>query len=315
MADILSQEEIDALLDVVDEDDCCVDDNENYEYKPHRQITLYDFKRPNKVSRKDLRKFREIHDKMSRHLAIVLSKKMRSITEIQLHSIDQMTYAEFLMGLPNPTSFNIGTMDPLEGQFCLEINPSIMYPMIDRSFSGNGEPFEDVRLFTDIELIVIKDILSTVESSLNVVWRGIAPAINTSINIFESSPNIIQIAPMNEIVIMVVMEVIIGHSSGMLNIAYPYSMIEPMLYLFEKNDDNSKSQHVFKPNELEAILEVEMEVILDSCQSTLGDLLKLSVGDFIPLNAGKTHLSVNSEKLFSAKTIDNNEQYKTIELQ
>jgi len=101
MADILSQEEIDALLDVVDDGG-----DEGFDAESEgggdnlfsqRQITLYDFKRPNRVSKEQLRAFRGIHDKMARSLSSQISSIMRSIVEIQLHSVDQMTYGEFLM--------------------------------------------------------------------------------------------------------------------------------------------------------------------------------------------------------------------------
>ena len=106
MADILSQEEIDALLEVV-EDDGDTNAIETEDTGPQRQITLYDFKRPNRVSKEQLRAIRGIHDKLARSLSSQISSIMRSIVEIQLHSVDQMTYGEFLMSLPSPTSFNV----------------------------------------------------------------------------------------------------------------------------------------------------------------------------------------------------------------
>ena len=115
MADILSQEEIDALLDVVEDegDDILESEDDGGGGHHHqRQVTLYDFKRPNRVSKEQLRAFRGIHDKMARSLASQISSIMRSIVEIQLHSVDQMTYGEFLMSLPNPTSFNVFSVKP-----------------------------------------------------------------------------------------------------------------------------------------------------------------------------------------------------------
>ena len=132
MADILSQEEIDALLDVVeDEGDDILEGGDDH-LLPQRQVTLYDFKRPNRVSKEQLRAFRGVHDKMARSLASQISAIMRSIVEIQLHSVDQMTYGEFLMSLPNPTSFNVFSVKPLEGSGVIEINPSIAFPKLDR---------------------------------------------------------------------------------------------------------------------------------------------------------------------------------------
>ena len=114
MAEILSQEEIDALLEVVDENDSGIG-TRNKEEKDERNIVVYDFKRPNRVSKEQLRSIKGIHDKLARNLASQISSIMRSIVEIKLHSVDQMTYGEFLMSLPSPTSFNVFSIKPLDG--------------------------------------------------------------------------------------------------------------------------------------------------------------------------------------------------------
>lgn len=128
MADILSQEEIDALLEAVDDGESD-EALQKQDILPQKSVTLYDFKRPNRVSKEQLRAFRSIHDKMARALSSQISAIMRSIVEIQLHSVDQMTYGEFLMSLPSPTSFNVFSMKPLDGTGVLEINPSIVFPL------------------------------------------------------------------------------------------------------------------------------------------------------------------------------------------
>ena len=97
MADILSQEEIDALLEVVDDEGTEPETLERPTAIQQRQVTLYDFKRPNRVSKEQLRAFRGIHDKMARSLSSQISAIMRAIVEIQLHSVDEMTYGAFLM--------------------------------------------------------------------------------------------------------------------------------------------------------------------------------------------------------------------------
>ena len=227
MADILSQEEIDALLDVVDDETDLFEAGDESPVS-NRQVTLYDFKRPNRVSKEQLRAFRGIHDKMARTLASQISSIMRSIVEIQLHSVDQMTYGEFLMSLPNPTSFNVFSMKPLEGSGVIEINPSIAFPMLDRLLGGKGEPFDASREFSDIELSLFETILRVMMSTLKEAW-GPVMDIFPNIESKESSPNVVQIVAQNEIVVMVVMEIIIGQSSGMMNICYPVIALEPVL--------------------------------------------------------------------------------------
>ncbi len=288
MADILSQEEIDALLDVVEDEGEDVLEAAEENILPQRQVTLYDFKRPNRVSKEQLRAFRGVHDKMARSLASQISSIMRSIVEIQLHSVDQMTYGEFLMSLPNPTSFNVFSMKPLEGSGVIEINPSIAFPMLDRLLGGKGEPFDASREFSDIELSLFETILRVMMSTLKEAWgpvMEIYPAIESK----ESSPNVVQIVAQNEIVVMVVMEIIIGHSSGMMNICYPVISLEPILPKLASrdlmlNETNSKKS---RNKELQVLLggaKVTVEANLGESELSLRDILELNTGDIIRLN-------------------------------
>lgn len=256
MADILSQEEIDALLEVVDDDGAEAEIAE----KPttvvqQHQITLYDFKRPNRVSKEQLRAFRGIHDKMARALSSQISAIMRSIVEIQLHSVDQMTYGEFLMSLPSPTSFNVFSMKPLDGTGVLEINPSIAFPMIDRLLGGKGDPYESTREFSDIELNLLDTILRQMMQNLKDAWAPVTEIFPT-VDVKESSPNVVQIVAQNEIVIMVVMEIIIGHSSGMMNLCYPVISLESVLSRLASRDImlSETSSKKSRNKELQALL-------------------------------------------------------------
>jgi len=289
MADILSQEEIDALLDVVeDEGDDVLESGEDT-LTPQKQVTLYDFKRPNRVSKEQLRAFRGVHDKMARSLASQISSIMRSIVEIQFHSVDQMTYGEFLMSLPNPTSFNVFSMKPLEGSGVIEINPSIAFPMLDRLLGGKGEPFDASREFSDIELSLFETILRVMMSTLKEAW-GPVMEVYPTIESKESSPNVVQIVAQNEIVVMVVMEIIIGHSSGMMNICYPVISLEPILPKLASRDLmlNETSSKKSRNTELQVLLggaKVTVEADLGGAELTLGDVLELKVGDILRLSS------------------------------
>ncbi len=289
MADILSQEEIDALLEVVEEEDIAPDELEKAsDILDNRQITLYDFKRPNRVSKEQLRTIRAMHDKMARGLASDISSLMRSIVEIQLHSVDQMTYGEFLMSLPSPTSFNVFSMKPLDGKGVIELNPSIAFPMIDRLLGGNGAPFETTREFTDIELNLLEQILRVVMQDMKEIWSPIMdmyPIIEAK----ESSPNVVQIVAQNEIVIMVIMEIIIGQTSGMMNICYPVITIESLLPRLANRDLmlNETSSRKSRNKELRALLrgaKIELEAVLGYAELNMVQVLDLKVGDIIKLN-------------------------------
>lgn len=299
MADILSQEEIDALLAVVD-------GHEEQEVKPkYDHVMLYDFKRPNRVSKEQLRAFKGIHDKLARSLSSQISSAMRSIVEISLHSVDQMTYGEFLMSLPNPTSFNVFSMRPLDGTGVLEINPSIAFPMIDRLLGGRGEPYNHQREFSGIELNLLDSILNQVIVNLKDAWAPVTeiyPAIDTK----ETSASVVQIVAQNEIVIMVVMEIVIGNSRGMMNLCYPVISLETILSRLGSrdlmlSDTNTKKS---RNKELQALIGgsgVVVSVGLGNAVLDLKNVMELKVGDIIRLDR-----PANDEVVVS---IDGREKY------
>ena len=318
MADILSQEEIDALLGDVGSDDLADLEEELEEESssdsggysqpnPDVQITLYDFKRPNRVSKEQLRAFRSIHDKLARTSSSQISAIMRSIVEIQLHSVDQMTYGEFLMSLPNPTSFNVFSMKPLEGNGILEINPSIAYPMIDRILGGKGEPFENNREFSDIEISLFETILKVLMDNLRDSWK-IVEEINPVIEQKESSPNVVQIVAQNEIVVMIVMEIIIGQSSGMMNICYPVIALESLLPKLASRDLmlNESGSKKSRNQDLKVILggaDVEVEAFVGTAMVSLRDILELESGDMLKLDRGiddGVEVTINGKERFVA---------------
>ncbi|MFL1705795.1 MULTISPECIES: flagellar motor switch protein FliM [unclassified Campylobacter] len=307
MADILSQEEIDALLEVVDEDGDTSDIGSSSQ-EDQRQIIIYDFKRPNRVSKEQLRAIKGIHDKLARNLASQISSVMRSIVEIRLHSVDQMTYGEFLMSLPSPTSFNVFSIKPLDGNCVLEINPSIAFPMIDRLLGGNGEGFETSRELTDIEVNLLDAILRMMMQRLKDSWSMITD-MYPNVEAKESSPNVVQIVSQNEIVIMVVMEIIVGNSSGMINICYPVIYLEPILSRLANRDImlGETSAKKSRNKELKTLIgraEVLYEAILGKANISVDEFLNLKEGDILRLDRSandKAIVTIDKKDVFLAE--------------
>ena len=298
MADILSQEEIDALLEVVDEDG----DTSNIEIEEspqgeQKQIIIYDFKRPNRVSKEQLRAIKGIHDKLARNLASQISSVMRSIVELRLHSVDQMTYGEFLMSLPSPTSFNVFSIKPLDGN-C----------MIDRLLGGTGENFEANRELTDIEVNLLDAVLRMIMQRLKESWSMITD-MYPNVEAKESSPNVVQIVSQNEIVIMVVMEIIVGGSSGMINLCYPVIYLEPILSRLANRDImlGETSAKKSRNKELKTLIgraEVLYEAILGKSIVSVNEFLNLKEGDILRLDRGaddKAIVCIDKKEVFLAE--------------
>ncbi|RAZ49819.1 flagellar motor switch protein FliM [Campylobacter hyointestinalis] len=309
MADILSQEEIDALLQAVDEDgDTATTTEANLHPGDPKQVIIYDFKRPNRVSKEQLRAVKGIHDKLARNLASQISSIMRSIVEIRLHSVDQMTYGEFLMSLPSPTSFNVFSIKPLDGNCVLEINPSIAFPMIDRLLGGNGDGFESNRELTDIEINLLDAILRIMMQRLKESWSMITD-MYPNVEAKESSPNVVQIVSQNEIVIMVVMEIIIGNSSGMINLCYPVIYLEPILSRLANRDImlGETSAKKSRNKELKTLIgraEVLYEAILGKTVISVNEFLNLKEGDILRLDRSaddKAIVCIDKKDVFLAQ--------------
>ena len=164
MADVLDQNEVDALLAAVDTgggDDGApsqrMPTSRPAPNTPQKESRTYDFKRPERVSKDQMRSLESLHDSFSRNLGASLSSFLRTIVEVRVSTIEQLTYSEFIHSLPNPTNFNLLSCEPLEGQMCLEISPLIIYPIIDRLLGGSSnEIFVPQRPLTSIELRLIQ---------------------------------------------------------------------------------------------------------------------------------------------------------------
>jgi len=295
MADILSQEEIDALLSNVSSDDDVSDESiQQMDFVP-KKISVYDFRRPDRVSKEQLRSLRNLHDKFARNFSSSLSNYLRTITDITLVSVDQMTYGEFLMSLPDPTSFNIISMIPMEGNAVLEINPSLVFPIVDKLLGGGGQPLYQTRELTMLEQHIMEGIITLILKDLEEVWRQIIPNIRYKKELSENSPHIIQIVAQNEVVVLIVFEVKFGDVTGMLNLSIPAIVLEPILGKLSSQDwliGSREGQVGENEEEILDIIEkskVKITVELSETILNMEELLNLREGDLILLD-DKSHV-------------------------
>src|SRR5512137_1128290 len=137
MTEVLSQDEIDQLLTAIN-----AGETEIESIKPTadtRKIKIYDFKRPDKFSKEQIRTVQNMHETFARLTTTTLSAQMRALVNVHVASVDQLTYEEFIRSIPNPTTLAIINMEPLKGSAVLEIDPSITFAVIDKLFGGKGE--------------------------------------------------------------------------------------------------------------------------------------------------------------------------------
>jgi len=286
MARALSQEEIDALLAQLATQESAEEEAETLS-KPSKKAQLYDFRRPDRLSKEHIRSLHLIHDRFARSYSSSLSAYLRTMSEVNMVSIDQITYSEFLMSLPDPTCFNVLTMDPLEGRAVLEINPSIVFPIIDKLLGGPGQPLAEVREITDIEYKILDGVIKRVLSDLQEAWREVVE-VKISLVGMETSPQLIQIVAPNEPVILITFEVKIADISGMMNLCIPSVALEPVSHRFTQDWYSTASKE--RPPEIKVWIEqilgnVKLNVcaMLGRSTLTVKELLDLEVGDILVL--------------------------------
>lgn len=150
MADILSQEEVDALLTAVSEGDFPVETPEKPPV-PRVHIAKYDFKRPERISKEQFRGFQTLSELFARDLSTSMGGSLRAVARVSVVSVDQITYDEYVLSISNPTSYNVIRLPPLEGNLILEFSPSLIFPIIDRMLGGRGSATSEARELTEIE--------------------------------------------------------------------------------------------------------------------------------------------------------------------
>ena len=228
-----------------------------------------------------------LHEGFGRKFAAGLSAMLRSIVEVKLTSVDQLTYSEFIFSLDNPTCFNLLRAEPLEGNLILDINPSILYPMIDRLLGGGREgTLMARRPLTEIELRLVSRITDLFLSELKHAWENVLELELAVIQV-ESNPQLIQIVPPNEVVVIICFEVSLIEVRGMINLCIPYNSFERISGKISSNSWVSYGKKQATPQSIKRIsksirnMEVELKVKLAPAKIKMHELLQLQVGDVI----------------------------------
>ena len=204
MAKILSQDEIDALLTTVSAGDASGEDG--YEDAKLRSIVAYDFKHPNRVSKDQIRTLENMHDNFAGHFGSTLSAILRTIVDVDLVSVDQITYSEFIMSLVSPSCTYTFSARPLEAVCLVDFNPTLTFSLIDRMFGGHGKILETERELTGIERSVMGRLVERLYAELEKSWEHIVKVELDQIS-FETNPQFIQIVPPGETVVVISFQV------------------------------------------------------------------------------------------------------------
>ncbi len=223
---VLSQEEIDNVFKKLREGG--TDDD------PAKKAQVYDFRRPDRIAKDQLRAIHLLHENFARGLASSLSAYLRAYVAVNLVSVEQLSFMEFTQCLPSPTCMIALGMRPFDGNAVLEINPTLVFPILEMLLGGSGKVATKInREITEIEQSIMEGLLRIVLHDLRTAWHAVT-TIDFAIDNFETEPQLLQILAPNEAVVAISMEVRIGDTAGMMNIGIPSIIIKMLRQKFDQ---------------------------------------------------------------------------------
>jgi flagellar motor switch protein FliM len=193
--------------------------------RPSVPYEMYDFRRPDKFSKDQLRTLQMLHETFARLAGTSLSALLRTPVNIDLISLEQVPYEEYLRSI-SQSVFAITSLPPLTGQAVLEVEFALVFTMIDRLLGGPGRSISRTNL-TDIEKPLVRTTIERMFQSFKNAWEGIV-VVNPGIEGLETSSQFVQIAPPNDIVVTILFEVKIGTQRNAMSLCIPYLVLKPI---------------------------------------------------------------------------------------
>jgi flagellar motor switch protein FliM len=278
---VLSQEEIDNVFrnmrDTGGDDELA------------RRAQTYDFRRPDRIAKDQLRAIHVLHENFARSLASSLSAYLRAYVAVNLVSVEQISFREFTQCLASPTCMAVLSMKPYEGNAALELNPALIFPVLEMLLGGSGKkPQKIAREITEIEQSIMDGVLRILMQNLKAAWQSVTK-IDFAVESRETEPALLQILAPNEALVAVSMEVRIGENSGMMNLGVPSIIIKMLRQKFDQQwsvrkteiteDEHARILRLIKP----ARLLVDARLQGDSI--SVENLLNLKEGDVLQFDA------------------------------
>jgi flagellar motor switch protein FliM len=295
MADILSQNEIDSLLSEMSSGRVDVDDVVSGRFASSRSDVMnYDFRRPNRISKNQVRTLQSIHENFSEVFGYYLVSKLQTLVSFSVTSVDQLFYSEFILSVSNPSCIYVFDILGTDGSGIMEISPELALTLVDLLLGGKGDTMPKPRTITPIEQAVIRGIIEHALSDLRNAWRAIAD-LNFKYSRLEIEADFVQIAPSSEIVIVVSFDVKIGNSNNnfMMNLCFPTFALEEVLAKLNRQQLTTTAVKQSKKRVIDNIniIQQQMSITylpvmaeLGKTSLTVGEIMELNVGDIIKLS-------------------------------
>lgn len=321
-SDTLSQEEIDKLLNNIDDSSQEEIQKEigKKDSISEKKVKEYDFKRPVKFSREQQRTLQLVHESFARELSTYLSGRCRTFIEVRYASIDQITFSEFQQSLTSPTYISIFSTDVLTGNAILQMGLDVGYVLIDRLLGGPGFSLEELRNPTEIEMSILRKESAVMLRTLSKSWTTIID-LDIMLEKVETNPQFVQIAPPNEMTLLITLAVTVRDVQGFINICFPSSTLEP---ISDKLSTRIWTQSVKKSEksakDLEKLLmmsKMNVAANLGEAELYLRDLIALQIGDVVRLKSfyeEPIDVNIQNFPIFKAE-IGNNKGFYAVKIE
>ena len=287
MTEVLSQDEIDQLLTAISSGDAETEDTR--QVAERKNIRIWDFRRPDKFSKEQIRTVSFMHETFARLTTTSLAAQLRSMVHVHVASVDQLTYEEFLRSIPSPTALAVINMDPLTGSAILEIDPAITFTVIDRLFGGPGEGTKINRELSEIERAVMESIIVRILGNMREAWSQVID-LRPRLGQIETNPQFVQIVPPTEMVVLVTLETKVEEVEGMMNFCIPYLTIEPIIsklsaqYWYSSVRRGATTENLNVLRERLAGIDVPLVAEVGGLTLAMKDVMALQPGNVIRLS-------------------------------
>ena len=261
----------------------------------HSPAVLFDFRRPDRIPKSQIRAIQLLHDTFVRNLASSLSVYLRSYLTVNLASVEQLSYTEFLQGLPSPTCLVSVGLRPYDGSGVLELGPSLVFPVLEMVLGGAGKfSSGSQRGLTEIEQKLLDGLIRIILQDLHEAWKGVTE-MEFTVQAIETEPQLVRVLAPNEAVVAVAVEVAIGETVGMMNIALPSIVIKMMRQKFDQQWLVRKGRtDLEQARFLERLrgAAIGLEARLEGLSISVADLLDLAEGSLVEFDRS-THSAID----------------------
>ena len=287
MGEVLSQNEIDSLLQALSTGELDVDEMKS---APEKSVKNYDFKRPAKFSKEHLRTLEIIFEHYGRLLSTNLPVYLRKTVQVSVASSETVTFSEFTNALSNPVVLGIINFAPMAGDIILELSTNIGFAILDRMLGGSGQPLEKSRDFSDIELTILQKLLVMFTQLMREPWKNVVE-ISPVLSRLETNPQFAQVIAPSDMIAIVTLNMKIGDVEGMVNICLPFFTLEDVMdklntkYWFSTMQENHDEHYEEYIESMIRRVDIPIKAVLGRSTISVNDFLNLQVGDCIRLDS------------------------------